>query len=77
MWSTPGGPRVLEAIEQALDLPAAALRHSRSTLKDYGNMSAPTVLFVLQRTLAEGVRGRHLMMSFGPAFTVTFAVLYL
>ncbi len=73
----PGGPRVLEAIEQALALPATALRHSRSTLNDYGNMSAPTVLFVLQRALEEGVRGRHLMMSFGPAFTVTFAMLYL
>lgn len=73
----PGGPRVLVAIEQALSLPPTALRHSRTTLRDYGNMSAPTVLFVLQRTLEEGARGRHLMMSFGPAFTVTFAVLNL
>lgn len=73
----PGGPRVMDAIECALSLPPDALRHSRSTLRDYGNMSAPTVLFVLQRALAEGCRGRHLMMSFGPAFTVTFVVLYL
>lgn len=73
----PGGPRVMDAIERALSLPPDALRHSRSTLRDYGNMSAPTVLFVLQRALAEGCRGRHLMMSFGPAFTVTFVVLYL
>jgi len=73
----PGGPRVMDAIERALSLPPDALRHSRSTLRDYGNMSAPTVLFVLQRALAEGRRGRHLMMSFGPAFTVTFVVLYL
>lgn len=73
----PGGPRVMDAIERALSLKPDALRHSRSTLRDYGNMSAPTVLFVLQRALADGSRGRHLMMSFGPAFTVTFVVLYL
>ncbi len=70
----PGGPKVMEAIEQALGLPADALRHSRSVLRDFGNMSAPTVLFVLERTIAAGARGRHLMMSFGPGFTATFAI---
>ena len=44
-------------------------------LRDYGNMSAPTVLFILQRTIASGAEGLHLMVSFGPAFTITFALL--
>jgi len=70
----PGGPKVLEAVEGALGLDAAALRHSREVLRRCGNMSAPTVLFVLRETIAAGERGRHLMMSFGPGFTATFAI---
>ena len=37
-----------------------------------GNMSAPTVLFVLDRVLAEGRRGRFLAGAFGPGFTASF-----
>ena len=71
----PGGPKVLEATADALGLEPAALDHARDILNRYGNMSAPTVLFVLEQTIRSGARGRHLMASFGPAFTVTFAVL--
>jgi len=71
----PGGPKVLETIEDVLDLDRTALQHSWDVLRDYGNMSAPTVLFILQQTIKAGARGRHLMVSFGPAFTVSFAIL--
>ncbi len=71
----PGGPKVLQVIQETLDLEPTALRHSWDVLKKFGNMSAPTVLFILQQTVRSGARGRHLMVSFGPAFTVTFAIL--
>ncbi len=44
----PGGARVLQAIERSLDLPDGALAEERGVLRDYGNMSSPTVLFVLE-----------------------------
>lgn len=73
----PGGPKVMAAVETALGLPSNALSHARSVLRDYGNMSAPTVLFVLERTLQAGARGRHLMAALGPGFTASFAILEL
>lgn len=48
----PGGRRILEAIGQSLHLDKAALEHSYSVMRDYGNMSSPTLLFVLQRIQA-------------------------
>jgi alkylresorcinol/alkylpyrone synthase len=71
----PGGRRVLEAAATALALPQAALQHAWDILAQYGNMSSPTALFVLQRTLSAGASGRHLLAAFGPGFTVSFALL--
>lgn len=71
----PGGPKVLETIEEVMSIDRDALRHSWEVLRDYGNMSAPTVLFVLDRTIKSGARGRYIMISFGPGFTVSFAVM--
>lgn len=68
----PGGTKVLAAIEDCLDLPAATLDVERQVLRDFGNMSAPTVLFVLQRVLESGRRGDMLMSALGPGFTVSF-----
>lgn len=73
----PGGRRVMEAVESALGLKGDELRHSKSVLRDYGNMSSATVLFVLQRTLQEGAKGLHLMAAFGPGFTASFALVEL
>ena len=47
----PGGAKVLEALEDAFGLPAGGLAVSRGILRDYGNMSAVTVLFILRRIL--------------------------
>ncbi|MEO7366072.1 MAG: type III polyketide synthase [Sphingomicrobium sp.] len=65
----PGGVKVIDAIESALALPQGELNLEREVLHDYGNMSAPTVLFVLDRLLQRGLPERVLMTAFGPGFT--------
>jgi alkylresorcinol/alkylpyrone synthase len=65
----PGGVKVIDAIETALELPQGELNIEREVLRDYGNMSAPTVLFVLERLIAQGLPSRVLMTAFGPGFT--------
>jgi alkylresorcinol/alkylpyrone synthase len=67
----PGGTKVLEAYEQAFSLEPARLELSRGVLRDYGNMSSATVLFVLERYLDEygtGNGGYGLVSSLGPGF---------
>jgi alkylresorcinol/alkylpyrone synthase len=71
----PGGRKVLEAVEGALELPHQALKHAWDILAEYGNMSSPTALFVLERTLSVGATGRHLLIALGPGFTVSFCLL--
>lgn len=71
----PGGAKVIAALEESFGLAQGALVHARGVLKDYGNMSAATVLFVLERTLAAGRPGRALMSALGPGFTVGFVTL--
>jgi alkylresorcinol/alkylpyrone synthase len=65
----PGGVKVIDAIESALELPAGTLDLERDVLNDCGNMSAPTVLFVLDRLIARGLPQRTMLTSFGPGFT--------
>ena len=65
----PGGAKVIDAIEIALGLSQGALNLERETLRDFGNMSAPTVLFVLDRLLSKGLPERVMMTAFGPGFT--------
>jgi alkylresorcinol/alkylpyrone synthase len=76
----PGGAKVIAALEQAFGLADGALVEARAVLRDYGNMSAATVMFVLDRMLATahgtGVRWeRALMNALGPGFTTGFLVL--
>jgi alkylresorcinol/alkylpyrone synthase len=71
----PGGVKVIDAIEAALDLPKGELDLEREVLRDFGNMSAPTVLFVLERLLERGLPQRVLMTAFGPGFTCAGLVL--
>ena len=65
----PGGVKVIDAIETALDLNQGELNLEREVLRDYGNMSAPTVLFVLERLIERGLPKKVLMTAFGPGFT--------
>ena len=71
----PGGAKVLAALSQSLALPQGALRHAEDILRDYGNMSAATVFFVLDRCLSAGGQGRLLLSALGPGFTAGFSVL--
>jgi alkylresorcinol/alkylpyrone synthase len=67
----PGGAKVIAGLETSLKLQPGSLDHERSVLRDYGNMSAPTVLFVLERLLAEGLPERTLLLALGPGFTAS------
>jgi alkylresorcinol/alkylpyrone synthase len=69
LCSHPGGVKVIDAIETALHLNQGELNLEREVLRDYGNMSAPTVMFVLERLLEQGLPDRVLMTAFGPGFT--------
>lgn len=68
----PGGPKVLDAYMGALELSEAHVRHARDILRDYGNMSSPTVLFVLKRFLEaqQDQNGDYgLIAAMGPGFS--------
>lgn len=68
----PGGAKVIHALEQAFGLAEGRLGSEREILRDFGNMSAPTVLFVLARELASPRAGRRFLSALGPGFTASF-----
>ena len=65
----PGGVKVIDAIESALKLDVGTLDIERDVLNECGNMSAPTVLFVLDRLIARGLPEKTMLTAFGPGFT--------
>ncbi len=67
----PGGAKVIIALEGALSLNQGALDHERTVLAEYGNMSAPTALFVLERMVKSGLPPRTLLTAMGPGFTAS------
>lgn len=69
----PGGAKVLDALEDALDMQRGDLVESREVLTEFGNMSAVTVLFVAQRMRLAG--RRTVMTALGPGFTAAFLTL--
>ncbi|MFD2161792.1 type III polyketide synthase [Paradesertivirga mongoliensis] len=72
----PGGRRILEVCEDMLELPEEALQHSYDVLKQYGNMSSATILFVLQKLLSETQPGDNIMsFAFGPGLTFESMIL--
>ncbi len=68
----PGGAKVITALESAFFLEQGQLQDERVILAGYGNMSAPTVLFVLERALATPSKGRRFISALGPGFTASF-----
>ncbi len=68
----PGGAKVIMALEQAFETGQGRLASEREILRQYGNMSAPTVLFVLKRELATPAAGRRFVSALGPGFTASF-----
>ncbi|KQZ11540.1 type III polyketide synthase [Agromyces fucosus] len=74
----PGGRSILDKVETRLGLTEAQLVPARDTLRDYGNMSSATVLFVLRNILhsdAAADGDRVAAMAFGPGLTVESALL--
>jgi len=66
-WAVhPGGPRILTAVEECVGVP---LDDSRGVLRDFGNMSSPTVLFVLERLRRAGAPRPCVALGFGPGLT--------
>jgi alkylresorcinol/alkylpyrone synthase len=74
----PGGVKVLNAYAEALGLPPAAFRHARDVLREFGNMSSPSCLFVLERFLDAGEIGQGesaVVAALGPGFCSEFVLL--
>lgn len=76
-WAVhPGGPRILDAVEQSLGLTAQDLSVSRQILKNCGNMSSPTVLFILKELSRQvPLPAPCLLLAFGPGLTMESALL--
>jgi predicted naringenin-chalcone synthase len=77
----PGGKKILEAIERSLNIDKTTLQKSYDVLNDYGNMSSPTIIFVLQKHLEEMIVQNKpatlLGAAFGPGLTMeTFTATY-
>lgn len=71
----PGGPKVLEAVRETLGFDSDCIANSKAILSEYGNMSSPTVLFILQRFLQQQASGPCLMLGFGPGLMAEVALL--
>jgi predicted naringenin-chalcone synthase len=74
----PGGPRILSAVAEGLALESGALATSREVLAQHGNMSSPTVLFILDRLQRAGRIDPErpcIMLGFGPGLVTEAAII--
>lgn len=71
----PGGKGILDACDEALNLPAGANNIALNVLANYGNMSSATILFVLQQIMQQPEKGKVLSFAFGPGLTVESMIL--
>ena len=71
----PGGPRILIACADSLGLDHAYLKPSQRVLADYGNMSSPTILFILNQLRAQANSLPCVMLAFGPGLTIEAALI--
>ncbi len=72
----PGGRKVLEAYEGALNLTNGSLKKTRAAMAEYGNMSSASVLYVLEKFMSEGFKeGYALMLAMGPGFSSEMVLL--
>lgn len=74
-WAVhPGGPKILSAVEEALALPQEATQVSHEILSKYGNMSSPTVLFILDRMRRADAPRPCVALGFGPGLVAEAAL---
>lgn len=75
-WAVhPGGPRILTAVEAALDLSPEDTAVSRDILARHGNMSSPTIMFILDRMRVGAAAGPCVALAFGPGLAVEATLL--
>jgi alkylresorcinol/alkylpyrone synthase len=73
----PGGPRIVDAIDRALDLPPQALATSRSVFAGNGNASSAGIFFVLEEMQRVKISGRVLAIALGPGLSIELALMTL
>jgi predicted naringenin-chalcone synthase len=74
-WAVhPGGPKIVSAVQEALELPDSALAPSRGVFAEYGNMSSATVLFIVKRLRADGAPRPCVALGFGPGLVAEVAL---
>jgi predicted naringenin-chalcone synthase len=74
-WAVhPGGPKIVDAVEAALALPSGATAAARRVFADYGNMSSPTVLFILNELMRAAAPRPCVMLGFGPGLVAEAAL---
>ena len=74
-WAVhPGGPRILSTCAEVLSLEPNLLLDSRAVLQDHGNMSSPTILFILERLWRQECSGPCLALAFGPGLSAEVAL---
>ncbi len=71
----PGGPQILDSVQQCLHLGPDALAISRKVLRTYGNMSSPTIFFILKELLSAAESGPVVAIAFGPGLTIEIVLL--
>lgn len=74
----PGGKKVLSAYEEVLAVEGDFLKNTREVMNENGNMSSPTVLYVMEKFFSDGFEnGYGLMVSMGPGFSSEMALLHM
>ncbi len=74
-WAVhPGGPRILTTVASCLHVPPEATAVSREVLAECGNMSSPTILFILERLRRQGAPRPCVALAFGPGLSVEAAL---
>jgi predicted naringenin-chalcone synthase len=76
-WAVhPGGPKILDVVQEQLEVSPLGMAESRGTLAAYGNCSSPTVLLALEALLRRPQPPEHVvMLAFGPGLTLYAALL--
>jgi predicted naringenin-chalcone synthase len=70
----PGGPRIVAAVEEALNLPRSATATAWEVFRDFGNMSSPTVLFIIEKLRQARAPRPCVAIGFGPGLTAEVAL---
>jgi predicted naringenin-chalcone synthase len=75
-WAVhPGGPRIVTSVQKSLGLSREQTAVSKQVLSDYGNMSSPTILFILDRLRKQGAPRPCVALAFGPGLVVEATLL--